>query len=285
MNLLQKPWEANPRTIDDDLESIFWFLLWIAARHVKATSLWPFSENLVFEECWQRRYTDNGHSLPLDTQRGRLVDSGGDRKRSFLGNHLNMAELKWRCKPFDALMHDLASRLRMITMRPRADRIKAHPSAEAKTPLEKKSQELDIKFLKEFEPQRIFFSDPENLVRLFDEALAVDDWMENDIVPDMLPSTDEGWHMLGHQRFEMCDVMQGRVGKWREPPEDVTVYPPVISAGDVMPKKTFSQRKSNRKRVPSTKCIANQALEEAGQKRKRRANKSIAAPRPKKGRR
>ena len=285
MKLLQNPWEAIPRTIEDDLEAIFWFLLWIAARHVKAASHWPYNENLIFEECWQRRYTDNGHSLPLNTQRGHLVDTGGEKKRGFLTNHRYMAQLKWRCKPFDALMHDLAKRLQMIAMRSHADHVKAHSSEEAKTTLAKEMKELDVEFLKRFEEQRIFFSDPENLVRLFDEALAVDDWMQNDIVPDMLPNTEEGWNILRQRRVEMCYINRGQVGKVRKPPEGVTIYPPVISAGDVMPEKTFSQRKSNRNRVPSTKCIANQALEEAGQKRKRRENKSIAQPRPKKGRR
>ncbi|CAL1696873.1 unnamed protein product [Somion occarium] len=98
-------------------------------------------------------------------------EAGGIYKQEFI-TYENMGGLDWRCEPFSTLMDDL----RQIF----AD---FHNGWEDFPQMWQKSKE-----------RYALLSDPENIVKLFDDALAKNGWIENDAVPNMFPyKTEDEW--------------------------------------------------------------------------------------------
>lgn len=140
-----------------------------------------------------------------------------------------MCDMKWRCQPFNTLMFELKRVLGGVTADPKTTR-EQDLVTYSQTPLKislpspwvspepvdhvKKREERR----QNAKVQHGFLANPENLVRLFDEALAKEGWLENDFVPDMLPQTRSE-----REAFGQLDVIRDRLGwmsgKWIPPDE------------------------------------------------------------------
>lgn len=181
MRIADNPWKAH--AIHDDLESALWVLIWVTIHHIKAIRGWFYFGWDALDDCAEMYFVGQRR---VQTGRGRKYYIGGQLKNNFLNpryrhTDANIHNLKWRCQPFDEFLHGFASIFDDIWCLADGFAIK-----DTNPPL---TQTIHRAY-----DQHAFLSDPENVVRMFDDALERDGWLEHDAVPDLFPiKTHTDW--------------------------------------------------------------------------------------------
>ncbi|KAI0077424.1 hypothetical protein K474DRAFT_1707306 [Panus rudis PR-1116 ss-1] len=205
-NFLSIKWLQTPCTdriiaheIQDDLESCYWVLIYMGYHHFAHT--FPHGElgpNLkIFSElCWTTR---NKRECPF-----------GGRNKSDCLRRAEYGHVIWTCnKPFNQLVREFGNALRMF-------------------------RQQEDEGLSSFEGRdwREWLGDPENLLELFDRALALDGWPKMDFLPDIYPrisgdqpvpsQADEGTFVTAAGSMELLSERTSSATEWsgyRRPPK------------------------------------------------------------------
>lgn len=215
------PWRV--REIHDDLESCFWVLLFIAVQHIKTSAHWPYLDRKVFSGTLFARF-ENGVKVQYSTRPGEDPDAhavGWIGKVEALTSENGLKMMKWRCRSFNTLMKKLtdifSALLRPLETQAAVEKSDGEDLPSMATPLEERRRALaEHKFLKE----------PENLLKIFYEALAQDGWLDGDAVPRMLPMASSAWKRYERQHegkdwpAEYQKHIRGQPSCTRYPPWD-----------------------------------------------------------------
>ncbi|KAK7688021.1 hypothetical protein QCA50_008391 [Cerrena zonata] len=299
MRITDNPYK--PHEIQDDLESCFWSMLWTTIHHIKASKGWRWPRWETFDDCTVKNFVDHELADPGESG-GREIDIGGEMKRRFLQEQFrnsrfpNIRKLKWRCEPFNTLLHDLAQAFDHIWYLADGFRQKDFDP-----------ESFSMRDIMEVaNMQHASLLEPSNILGIFDAALAKDNWLEDDAVPNMFPiKGDSEWDryeakFVAHykekdaekarerverrkQRLaekaakegtQSTDVSANATSEAREPSPCVTDYPPSFRSEAKKPKVKALRRSTRIKKPPSGDVQPKQI---ARGKRKRKEDEDAAA--------
>ncbi|CAL1710003.1 unnamed protein product [Somion occarium] len=149
---------SKPHDVHDDLESCFWVLLYVSLHYFKNNGREVDFKLDFFNEMVERKI-------------------GGDQYRAFGGTMKvgllvveQLEPVRWECRPLDDLIHALSDTWRSVYIVPRGEREEMFRGAQDNISL---------------------------ILKMFDTALASEEWPEKDAVPNQYPrkrqrSIDQG---------------------------------------------------------------------------------------------
>ena len=149
----------NPRKVhklEDDLESLFWALVYLALHFVVHSDENVLLNNSVFGPGRERVFS------------GEVTKNDASGKTALLVNDV-LNDFPFRCKPFQQLISRFALCLHSVYG---LEHLARGKSSAARSAYEEAKQQA---------------SDPDWWIAGFEEALAADGWLDDDMVDDMFP--------------------------------------------------------------------------------------------------
>lgn len=178
----------------DDIEAVFWVLVYAVLRHCQHQNPHFLNGNTLFDQS-------HNHISP-DSQ---VFSLGGEAKRNWLSS-IRVVSVPFDCPPLNELITDLSSQWGLYDARRQIAKLSAGASDQLT-----------------YQEWRTDLANPDWSIQKLENALAQPGWLPDDFVVDQFT------RRTTHQAHLMVDVAVALTNDTRKKPEDKVINPGTIS--------------------------------------------------------